>query len=87
MPETIDGRLSHSLFAIRHTSYAFPGLDFSRRIPRRAAFCILRADELSSLGGVLQCAGLQTVQLHERGSQHGTSHDHGREDLGRTCGA
>lgn len=50
MPETIDGRLGHLLFAIRHTPYAFLGLDFSRRIPRRAAFCILRAVELSSLG-------------------------------------
>ena len=57
MPETIDGRLGHSLFAIRHTPYAFPGLDFSRRIPRRAAICILRADELRDLAGVLQCAG------------------------------
>lgn len=57
MPETTDGRLGHSLFAIRHTLYAFLGLDFSRRIPRRAAFCILRAVELSSLRGVLQCAG------------------------------
>ena len=80
MPETIDGRS-----AIRSSPYAFLGLDFSRRIPRRTAFASYVRMNFVTWRECYNVRVLQTVQLHERGSQHGTSHDHGGKDTGRPC--
>lgn len=83
MPETIDGRLGHSLFAIRHTP---SWVSISRdAFPVARHFASYVRMNFVTWRECYNVRVLQTVQLHERGSQHGTSHDHGGKDSGRPC--
>ena len=87
MPETIDGRsaIRSSPYAIHHTP---SWVSISRdAFPVARHFASYVRMNFVTWRECYNVRVLQTVQLHERGSQHGTSHDHGREDLGRTCGA
>ena len=85
MPETIGGRsaIRSSPYAIRHTpSQVSISRDAFPATPQSASYVRMNFVTWRECYNVRV---LQTVQLHERGSQHGTSHDHGGKDTGRPC--